>query len=165
MENPEQQLKAYTEAEEISMDKVLAMKGIIFEEAVLNNGTLEFKKHVALPVVVGKLDKLYEFTDKLASVGSDAEFQMGKLKPEIEKVEQMAEGEERFKEQEKINKKIKDINRNYSKKINDIRLDIALMCFERTEKTTKEEIANWITSDILERIDFFALGLTLPPKQ
>ena len=152
MEQLEQQLKSYTEADEISMDKVMGMKGLIFEEVINNNGVLEFKKHIALPITIGKLDHFYDLTAEL-------EREQIKLIKTLEKIKNSKDDEDVKSE------KILKANRIFLKNNIDKRLEIALMCFERTEKTTKEEIASWITNDTLERIDFFALGLTLPPKQ
>lgn len=152
MEQLEQQLKAYTEADEISMDKILEMKGLVFEEVVNNNGSLEIKKHIALPITIGKLNQFYDLTD-------DLERSQRKFTQTVNEIKNSNADEET-----KAEKTIK-ANRAFLKTNIDKRLEIALMCFERTEKTTKEEIANWITNDILEKIDFFALGLSLPPKQ
>ena len=63
-----------------------------------------------------------------------------------------------------LKKEMRDINRNYLYTLNKKRLEIAYLCFKRTEKTSIKELEEWVTTDILNQIENVALGITIPPK-
>lgn len=157
--SPEKQLENYTKAEDVNMEKMLGQGGVKFYEFKNTNGLTETKTHTALPIVIGKMPKFYELLDDIDVLNNDFKSKLEQIQKELTTL-----SDTDTEVVSTFNKKVRDLNRTHSTLLNNKKMEVALLCFERTEKTSLEELSSWVTADILDKIEYLALGLTVPPK-
>ncbi len=168
----EKGLNEYTQAKDISFQKMLGMGGVEFTEFQMKDGVKITVSHFAMPITIKNLKKLEALKEQIDELrynfGTEAEAILKK----------MTEAQKKFTEDmpaeisEKITKEINELEKEYKKKekkykaaILDKKLDVAVLCFCRTEETNKEDISEWIDMQSLERICEIADGMSYPPKR
>lgn len=168
------QLENFTQAEEVSMPKMMGEDSVVFIEYRKNDkGTCDKIEHHALPVVYKDLKKLQELQDKLDELkrksindvlGKNEELQ--KLLPhsEEERIE-FAKNPENLAKATALGDELKTISRKYNDEMNEIRLDMAVLVFSRTGDYTREQVSNFLDIQQLQAFEYIAFGLSVPPKQ
>lgn len=155
--NLEKQLEQFTNVDVISMERILASGGVIFYEVTSDeNGEIKNIPHVAMPVVLKDFPTLNQLIDDMQAISNDLMSKMAKLEEDYRN-EKITE--------EKYQKDMSLLNRKSLSKLTDIRLDIAVLCFKRVDKsTTKESLSLWMNNHMLNSIDSIAVGMSIPPK-
>jgi hypothetical protein len=172
MENiQEKEVKDYTEATSVSMEKMLGQGGVRFYEFKTENGVTESISHVALPILIDDHPVFYDLLGQIEEIRIEGEMKQKRIQAEIEKMTNDMAGktEEELTVLEALCmakvKDMREINRNYFEAITKKRLEVAYLCFKRSEDTTVKKLSRWISNDILNNITNLALGITIPPKQ
>lgn len=165
-------LEKYTQAKDISFDKMLGAagkEGVKFYETKKKDGTVLYETHRALPVTLENLDKLEDYIDQVDDLISqyreDGNKIYKKMSENENKTKTAGDNEELLKEVTALNKEFRKLTRKYEKDMIDIKLDIAVLCLSRTEDTSKEEVRKWIDKKDLDDIVDIARGMSYPPKQ
>jgi len=172
MENiQEMEVKNYTEATSISMEKMLGQGGVKFYEFKTENGVTESIPHVALPILIDDHPVFYDLLGQIEEIRIEGEMKQKRIQLKIEDITGSMAGknEEELVALEKqcmdLVKEMREVNRNYFEALTKKRLEIAYLVFKRSEETTVKKLSKWISNDILNNITNLALGLTIPPKQ
>lgn len=172
MENiQEKEVKEYTEATSISMEKMLGQGGVKFYEFKTENGVTESIPHIALPILIDDHPTFYDLLGQIEEIRIEGEMKQKRIQAKIEELtgSMVGKNEEELQAIEKqcmdYVKEMREINRNYFEALTKKRLEVAYLVFKRSEDTTVKKLSKWISNDILNNITNLALGITIPPKQ
>lgn len=172
MENiQEKEVKEYTEATSISMEKMLGQGGVKFYEFKTENGVTESIPHIALPILIDDHPTFYDLLGQIEEIRIEGEMKQKRIQAKIEELtgSMVSKNEEELQAIEKqcmdYVKDMREINRNYFEALTKKRLEVAYLVFKRSEETTVKKLSKWISNDILNNITNLALGITIPPKQ
>lgn len=161
-------LEQYTQARDISFQKMIGMGGVEFTEYRMEDGVRLSISHFALPLAIKDtkiMESLGEQIDELTYKFREEADKMSKKMSDCQKKITAENPEGVMKEINKLEKEFKVIEKKYLHAIREKKLDIAVLVFKRTENSKREEIEEWIDVKTLDRIYEIAQGISYPPKQ
>lgn len=173
MKTIEEQVKNYTDAKFISMDKMLGQGGVVFYEFRNKDGVIENIPHVALPILTKDHPRFFALVEEIEELKLQATDKLQDLQQKLEELKKSLSAENKDKISEKeISKQILAVMRDMNKVntshiniLNNKRLEIAVLCLKRTEPgVTVESVSEWIDNSILDKLEQIAAGITIPPK-